>query len=93
MAYPHSNHLGLNIELNKAREGSVDILLKLMFDRNYSNYESFSNKSHEVGKSDLGSMESLHDNYHGLLGGSLFTGHMGRVPVAAFDPVFWLHHW
>ena len=20
-------------------------------------------------------------------------GHMSDVPVAAFDPVFWLHHW
>lgn len=21
------------------------------------------------------------------------AGHMSSVPVAAFDPIFWLHHW
>jgi hypothetical protein len=21
------------------------------------------------------------------------NGHMAAVPVAAFDPIFWLHHW
>ena len=37
-----------------------------------------------------GSIESIHNRYHGLCGGE---GHMSRVPVAAFDPIFWLHHW
>ena len=23
----------------------------------------------------------------------LGAGHMSDVPVAAFDPIFWLHHW
>lgn len=23
----------------------------------------------------------------------LGLGHMADVPVAAFDPIFWLHHW
>jgi hypothetical protein len=23
----------------------------------------------------------------------LGLGHMCDVPVAAFDPIFWLHHW
>ena len=23
----------------------------------------------------------------------LGLGHMSDVPVAAFDPIFWLHHW
>lgn len=23
----------------------------------------------------------------------LGMGHMGDVAVAAFDPIFWLHHW
>lgn len=22
-----------------------------------------------------------------------YTGQLGDVPVAAFDPLFWLHHW
>jgi tyrosinase len=32
-------------------------------------------------------LEQLHDAVHGWTG-----GHMGLVPVAAFDPVFWAHH-
>lgn len=37
-----------------------------------------------------GSLEGLHNNYHVHIGGN---GHMSRVPVAAFDPAFWFHHW
>ncbi|KAM0723502.1 hypothetical protein Q7P37_000489 [Cladosporium fusiforme] len=33
------------------------------------------------------SLEALHDNIHILTG-----GHMGIVPQASYDPVFWLHH-
>lgn len=36
------------------------------------------------------SQEGFHDQYHGILGGE--NGHMSIPPVAAFDPVFWLHH-
>ncbi|KAL8832127.1 MAG: hypothetical protein Q9191_000449 [Dirinaria sp. TL-2023a] len=35
------------------------------------------------------SLEDVHDKLHGLIGGK---GHMGNIAVAAFDPVFWLHH-
>ena len=38
-----------------------------------------------------GSIEALHGNYHILLGGA--NGHMSHPSIAAFDPVFWLHHW
>ncbi|OAP60301.1 hypothetical protein AYL99_05303 [Fonsecaea erecta] len=37
-----------------------------------------------------GSIEALHGNYHTLMGGP--NGHMSSPSVAAFDPVFWLHH-
>lgn len=51
-----------------------------------------------------GSIEGVHDNYHCYLGGwdpeklkqgaKFFKiGHMMCVPIAAFDPVFWFHHW
>ena len=33
---------------------------------------------------------SVHGRYHVLIGGQ--NGHMSSVPVAAFDPIFWLHH-
>ena len=35
------------------------------------------------------SVESIHDAVHGDVGG---MGHMGDPIVAAFDPIFWLHH-
>ena len=49
-----------------------------------------------------GSLEALHGMYHGLIGGdnvpgsgatgNAVGGHMSRVPTAAFDPIFWMHH-
>ncbi|KAF0317000.1 tyrosinase [Colletotrichum asianum] len=47
------------------------------------------------------SAENIHDNMHLWCGGKpteasasgvVLQGHMSRVPVAAFDPIFWLHH-
>ncbi|KAI5865367.1 Di-copper centre-containing protein [Durotheca rogersii] len=47
------------------------------------------------------SCEGLHDNIHDWCGGDWtepdnnnirLSGHMGHVPVAAFDPIFWIHH-
>ncbi|KAI0850711.1 common central domain of tyrosinase-domain-containing protein [Daldinia vernicosa] len=41
------------------------------------------------------SLEYIHNNVHNLAGGQNFKtglGHMSDVPVAAFDPLFWLHH-
>ncbi|RDL34449.1 Uncharacterized protein BP5553_07577 [Venustampulla echinocandica] len=35
------------------------------------------------------SLEDIHGNLHVFTGGN---GQMGSVPVAAFDPIFWLHH-
>ena len=35
------------------------------------------------------SLEGIHNNIHESVGG---LGHMAVVPVAAFDPIFWLHH-
>jgi len=48
----------------------------------------FSNHSVGSGGSS-NSLESIHDTIHVLVGAS---GHMGNVPVAAFDPIFFLHH-
>jgi tyrosinase len=36
------------------------------------------------------SFESVHDEIHGTAGGN--GGHMAYLDVAAFDPLFWLHH-
>ncbi|PWY95168.1 Di-copper centre-containing protein [Aspergillus sclerotioniger CBS 115572] len=49
-------------------------------------------------------IEAIHNNVHNWVGGFMFrrpeqhdlklwgVGHMSNVPVAAFDPIFWLHH-
>jgi tyrosinase len=34
-----------------------------------------------------GALEQLHGRVHGWVG-----GHMGMIPFAAYDPVFWAHH-
>ena len=45
------------------------------------------------------SLEGIHNMIHDGTGGSydvkpVYTeGHMAEVPWAAFDPIFWLHHW
>jgi hypothetical protein len=39
----------------------------------------------------VGNLEgTIHGNYHVLIGGN---GVMSNPSVAAFDPVFWFHHW
>lgn len=44
-------------------------------------YDTFSNHSNKD------SLEGPHDNIHGYTG-----GFMGNPTIAAFDPIFWLHH-
>ncbi|MCJ1424292.1 hypothetical protein MMC29_002179 [Sticta canariensis] len=62
------------------------------------NYETFSNSSFNNGNPvpAWDSIEALHGLIHGLCGGAIINGtgygHMAQVPVAAFDPIFWLHH-
>ena len=36
------------------------------------------------------SLDGLHNNVHGTVGSD---GHMNFPQCAAFDPIFWLHHW
>jgi len=38
-----------------------------------------------------GSIEGLHGNFHTIIGGT--NGHMSHPSIAAFDPIFWFHHW
>lgn len=43
------------------------------------------------------SINQATDIHKGFIGGSGFykdgMGHMMNVPVAAFDPIFYVHHW
>jgi tyrosinase len=80
----------MNTTLNRDREGNAIMILDMIKD--YNSFASFSSDSLTPGAS--GSLEDIHGNYHGLIGGPRGRmGHMSRVPIAAFDPVFWMHHW
>lgn len=97
-----SNFDELDKALNKEREPKVQAVLDLLEIPPYFDYRNFASTGArtkrvvENGKPVVkidgpsGSLENFHNNYHVTLGGQ---GHMSRVPVAAFDPVFWLHHW
>ncbi|EMC97480.1 hypothetical protein BAUCODRAFT_68232 [Baudoinia panamericana UAMH 10762] len=62
-----------------------------------SDFEFFSND--DAGSSSTScsnSLEGIHNTIHVTAGGSgsstVFGGHMTYLAVAAFDPIFWLHH-
>lgn len=79
----------LNDALNKAREPNTALILNMISDRAYNAYSAFTTDSATPGTS--GSLEGIRGDYHVFIGGT--SGHMSRVLVAAFDPIFWLHHW
>jgi tyrosinase len=73
----------------------------------YSNYRNFSTDGPDAANIDTknlnkvlrnpaASIEVLHGQYHVYVGGfsdnNSNIGHMSCVPVAAFDPIFWIHH-
>lgn len=82
----------MNAELNNVRESNVTSILDMVQD--YDNYESFASDSQTPGAA--GNLESVHGGYHVSIGGDGSQGAVGwmsAVWTAAFDPVFWLHHW
>ncbi|MCJ1463962.1 hypothetical protein MMC07_002572 [Pseudocyphellaria aurata] len=79
--------------------GSIAEAVYRMFAPGYfSSWEAFASTlyvSQNPGATNFLSLEFIHNNIHNFVGGSdLKTGigQMSDVPVAAFDPVFWLHH-
>ncbi|KAI9812447.1 MAG: hypothetical protein M1827_004678 [Pycnora praestabilis] len=55
-----------------------------------SDYAPFSNTGYVDGQGGTyENLEDLHNQIHGLVGGN---GHMGWIPYAGFDPIFFLHH-
>ncbi|QSS48849.1 photo-regulated tyrosinase [Histoplasma capsulatum var. duboisii H88] len=57
-------------------------------------YPSFATTFRAKGQDDISkdiNLEYIHNNVHGWVGGN-YTGHMSEIPVATFDPLFWLHH-
>jgi hypothetical protein len=78
----------LNMILNKQREPLTAYCLNMM--KNYTNIPGVATNATTPFATNSGSLEGIHGSYHGIIGGP--GGHMSKVPVAAFDPVFWFHH-
>jgi tyrosinase len=62
----------------------------------YHDFAAFSNTKWDQSGNPgaYGSLEDIHDDIHGTVGGSgqAGQGQMAILDYAAFDPVFWLHH-
>ncbi|KAL8745329.1 MAG: hypothetical protein Q9184_007889 [Pyrenodesmia sp. 2 TL-2023] len=55
----------------------------------YPSFANFSNSAWTPDSPGYDSLESLHNQIHGLIGNG---GHMSIIDYAGFDPLFWLHH-
>jgi tyrosinase len=74
----------VNAIIVKQQPNLRDMLYKLL-----TTYQSFNQVSNKASGGTIGNFETLHDGIHSVFG----LGHMGIIEVAAFDPIFWLHHW
>lgn len=92
----------MNEQLNQVREDRIRLCLALIEDKIYRNFRTFATnavfpKPDEKPKATLerpsGSIEDLHNGYHGTIGGNSGNGHMSWQETSAFDPIFWMHHW
>ncbi|KAJ5784932.1 uncharacterized protein N7503_010144 [Penicillium pulvis] len=57
----------------------------------YSTFATTAQLSEDQSVANDVNIEYIHNNLHGWVGGD-FNGHMSQIPVASFDPTFWLHH-
>ncbi|TQV94394.1 hypothetical protein V2A60_002576 [Cordyceps javanica] len=80
-----------------------DSVFRLLTDNYTTKYLRFSSTRWDEALKESGAeaakeylnLEQIHNMIHSLVGGTedvTGMGHMMSVPVAAFDPVFWLHH-
>ena len=53
-----------------------------------TNYEQFSSAANQ--QVDYTPLETPHNSLHNIIGGE--GGNMSSIDIAAFDPLFWLHH-
>jgi tyrosinase len=95
----HQNFDPITRNLRGYRDGSSNSLPEAVYrliTKNYTpTYNSFASTGFVPGSpTTYASLESIHGNVHVFTGGTgrTRTGHMTHVPVAAFDPIFWLHH-
>lgn len=72
---------------NSSLRSNVALLLL-----SYTGFDAFTNNQWrgDAQQGTFGSLEDVHNEIHDKVGGN---GHMAALEVAAFDPVFWVHHW
>ncbi|KAG8960489.1 hypothetical protein FRC00_000213 [Tulasnella sp. 408] len=75
--------LGTDIARETIRDNTFNLLIRT------KSWPAFSYRGVGDGGSSANSIEAIHDGIHVRVGGE---GHMGDPAVAAFDPIFYLHH-
>ena len=79
--------------LNPEEPGQSMVSGKQAMVNQWRPWNLFANHSQSSQEFATQSLESWHDNIHNLVGtGIWYQGHMSDPAVAAFDPVFWMHH-
>ena len=83
--------------VERQANGLAEAVYRLFTEAYFSSYDAFMSTRYRPGPESIHgpppeylSLEGIHNNIHDWVGGN---GHMSQVPVAAFDPIFWLHHW
>jgi len=102
LRYPNNNNVNAASQetlatnaFNNIQSSLQDQVYQLM--STCTDYLQFSNDASGSSSSSCSSsLEAIHNTVHGVVGGpgssSTTGGHMSYLAVAAFDPVFWLHH-
>lgn len=75
----------------RGSDGSINTLPERVY-RLFSKgitWKFFATGQYNSNQGTFDSLESIHNNLHTLAGG---MGHLSYPAVAAFDPLFWLHH-
>ncbi|KAI1842912.1 hypothetical protein JX266_010930 [Neoarthrinium moseri] len=84
----------ISIDPKKPQHGSAAEMVYYLLNHSLS-YEEFATTGPPVpgeirGVDKMINLEFIHNNIHYWVGGD--GGHMSQIPVATFDPIFWLHH-
>ncbi|KAI5798574.1 common central domain of tyrosinase-domain-containing protein [Pyronema domesticum] len=84
-----SRHDVINARLEATFDGRKLQTFQIFQINTFSHFSTARFPSPGLSPLEWNSVESIHDDVHATVGG---RGHMSTVPVAAFDPIFWIHH-
>lgn len=77
-----SQYDAMSLELGKNQPSLRRSVFKIFLQHDYSKISNDRTSSDTI--------EAVHDMIHNMFGRG---GHMSYLAYAAFDPIFWLHHW